>query len=379
MGDKLEVKSLRDPQVTHWREQALGENAPWAPTLIENIDDKVRAWTGPKMGLQLVRFLGPVATWRVMQVLGELRTKRKVADSTSLMTSREMDRGQFLRGVGGAIVAMSMVSGVGAFASPAKAAQGFPKSLGVEEMTGKELSDIARTVAEYKDIVNVVGKKRHDKWQSSQILTSCQNGRCYTVVGSHGNCSVRQTDGEITVEGDCALVRAMKHQLEDGRSLLAVVYETGDQVAVYYEYDKPWSEAGIKSEAMLWRVEGNNVALIGNPSRNGVLDVPVPRSGSDFATAASDPCGSCPTIDDGPGAFGKTTCTSCVKIAIGGCILSGALCATCVGTSCPAAVGGGLTTPACVSCLLAACPSVIYSCCDEQGKTCCTCGTGTTL
>ncbi|CAA9405816.1 MAG: hypothetical protein AVDCRST_MAG22-1553 [uncultured Rubrobacteraceae bacterium] len=28
VGDRLEVRSLTDPQVEHWREQALGEDAP---------------------------------------------------------------------------------------------------------------------------------------------------------------------------------------------------------------------------------------------------------------------------------------------------------------------------------------------------------------
>lgn len=35
VGDKLEVRSLYDPQVEHWRRQVLGEDVPWTPTLIE--------------------------------------------------------------------------------------------------------------------------------------------------------------------------------------------------------------------------------------------------------------------------------------------------------------------------------------------------------
>ena len=45
VGDKLEVRSLRDLQVRHWRRTALGEDAPWMPILIEIEGPKVRAWT----------------------------------------------------------------------------------------------------------------------------------------------------------------------------------------------------------------------------------------------------------------------------------------------------------------------------------------------
>jgi len=75
VGDKLQVRNLHDPHMEHWREQALGENAPWAPTLVEVRSDMVKAWTGRRMGLILAGKLGLVATWRVMQILGETRAK----------------------------------------------------------------------------------------------------------------------------------------------------------------------------------------------------------------------------------------------------------------------------------------------------------------
>ena len=53
VGDKLEVMSLRDTQVQEWREKALGQDAPWAPTLFEVNGSEVRAWTGWWMGAQL--------------------------------------------------------------------------------------------------------------------------------------------------------------------------------------------------------------------------------------------------------------------------------------------------------------------------------------
>jgi hypothetical protein len=72
VGNKLEVRPLHDPQVAHWRKQALGEEAPWAPTLIEVKGGGVKAWTGLGRGIALSRRVGPAATWRVMQVIGEM-------------------------------------------------------------------------------------------------------------------------------------------------------------------------------------------------------------------------------------------------------------------------------------------------------------------
>lgn len=63
VGGRLEVRSLHHPQVEHWREQALGEHAPWAPTLLEvGGPREIRAWTGPRMVVRLARALGPVST-----------------------------------------------------------------------------------------------------------------------------------------------------------------------------------------------------------------------------------------------------------------------------------------------------------------------------
>jgi hypothetical protein len=70
VGDKVEVRSLNDPTMDHWRGEVFGEDAPWAPTLVELDGGPVKAWTGVRIGARLSRALGPVATWRVMQVLG---------------------------------------------------------------------------------------------------------------------------------------------------------------------------------------------------------------------------------------------------------------------------------------------------------------------
>ena len=117
VGDRLEIRSLNDPMMRQWRRQALGENAPWAPTLIEVNGSVVRAWTGVRMGAHLAHKLGPAVTWRLAKILGEMRKEGSAERSPYYGLSRS----QFLKGVGGAVVGMSVLSGTGPFAGPATA------------------------------------------------------------------------------------------------------------------------------------------------------------------------------------------------------------------------------------------------------------------
>lgn len=120
VGDKLEIRSLHDPQVDRWRKQVLGENAPWAPTLVEVKDGKVGAWTGIRIGAHLGRVLGPVTAWRVMQALGEVGVARKT-EGYRAGELVEISRSRFLKAMGGAAVAFSALSGFAFFTSAATA------------------------------------------------------------------------------------------------------------------------------------------------------------------------------------------------------------------------------------------------------------------
>ncbi|MGB3682540.1 MAG: hypothetical protein WA990_08635 [Rubrobacteraceae bacterium] len=123
VGEKIEVCSLHDPHVNHWRKQALGENAPWAPTLIEVDGGEVKAWTGLGLSIALSRRLGLIVSWRVLHALREVRSARNEAQrSLRSEAVGGLTRVQFLKGLGGAAVAASVLSGVAAVASPSAAA-----------------------------------------------------------------------------------------------------------------------------------------------------------------------------------------------------------------------------------------------------------------
>lgn len=112
---RLEVRPLADPEVRRWREQALGSDAPWAPTVVNVQADRVRAWTGPMLGVRLARRLGPTHTVRVLRALGELEAA-PVEPATESGVRR---RGLLKLGIGVGVGAGLMFSGTApAFATP---------------------------------------------------------------------------------------------------------------------------------------------------------------------------------------------------------------------------------------------------------------------
>src|SRR4051794_2335204 len=139
LAGKLEVLSLHEPQVEEWRKHTLGEDTPLVPTLFEIRETEVRAWTGWRLGANLSRFLGPIATWRVMQALEEVGRGSEAGGPPE--TVGGLTRGQFLKGVGGAAVAMSVLSSTGRLVSSAEAAPGStaPTATAKDEAVGASI------------------------------------------------------------------------------------------------------------------------------------------------------------------------------------------------------------------------------------------------
>jgi hypothetical protein len=180
VADKLEVRSLYHPQVEHWRERALGEDAPWAPTLFEVGGAwEVRAWTGRRMAVRLARALGPLSTWRVMQVLGEVGASKAAADGSPIarIGAAGMTRGQFLKGVGGAAVAFGVLSGV---SSPARAAE--------DELDFDGLVEAFSTIEQIPDSVIARGDQAASEWLERRLQGGTQPGTVQ-AQGSIGACA----------------------------------------------------------------------------------------------------------------------------------------------------------------------------------------------
>jgi hypothetical protein len=262
VGNKIEVLSLNDPFMTRWREQALGKDAPWVPTLVEVEADAIRAWTGVRMGARLSRALGPLATWRVMQVLGEANDDLELVDSVAARAASGLTRGQFLKGVGGVAVAISILGGTGKLPAPAEAAV----SVRVEEMIGSELVSIARRVAARKDVRNVMDAVWREKVRGGSVIGA---GGANTEVRAidFGEGRVSFANGKFAVSGDLAVLKAARHELPHGNSALAVSFAMPEtnRLLVYYEYDKPVflpnDQAKTRTEALLYRQENDELVL----------------------------------------------------------------------------------------------------------------------
>ena len=122
--NKVILENLNSPRMLGWREETLGADAPWAPTLF-GIEGDTVLWglTGWRMAFALSRRLGPIDTWRVMRRLGELDAPSAHSSEIDREPVTGMSRGQFLKNVGGAALAISFFTGVGtpaALAAPSR-------------------------------------------------------------------------------------------------------------------------------------------------------------------------------------------------------------------------------------------------------------------
>ena len=229
VGDRLEIRSLNDPMMRHWRRQALGENAPWAPTLIEVNGSVVRAWTGVRMGAHLAHKLGPAVTWRLAKILGEMRKEGSAERSPYYGLSRS----QFLKGVG-AVVGMSVLSGTGSFAGPATAQEHWLSRL--SPVFSKELSEKEASVAWAR-----LARGRHLRGLLSSRAPD-DNAAASRICGRLLSAGKAGVAGPST-----ATIKGVNHEVEGGGRLLALVYQEGDALIASYRFDKPGQETRLLS------------------------------------------------------------------------------------------------------------------------------------
>lgn len=311
VGEKLEIRSLRNPQVREWRERALGDDAPWAPTLIEVKEPtEVRAWTGRSMALPLGRLLGPARTWRVMQVIGEMgaaSVSERLGDGPAGALARTVNRRQFLKGVGGAVGGAAILTGIGWVplvsngVSPAQAQtrnqapqEQAQAASDPEPLTGDELVSAARKKARRRDVVNLMGEKWSKGMQTGKVIQKrTRNGDelWFICYDSSKGCRSPKQDrrGNLILTEGVALIYAIEPELKNGNDIMSVSYSMSDKrTLAYLEYDE--SEQGIDSNAMLWRVKGGKVS-VEKSSTNGQAGVNVQvskESNQQVPTAAPD-------------------------------------------------------------------------------------------
>lgn len=315
VGGEIEVLSLLDPQVQNWRERALGEDAPWAPTLFEVCEGDVKAWTGWRMGARMARVLGTTVTWQVMQILGEKDVVPVLGtEGVAGRLAGHFSRARFLKGVGGALIAASVLSGTNAL-TPKASAQGWTHPL--ERL-------------KFKTKVHLTGAARRETLSSaaeSQDVKNLWDGQELPTKGAF----------------------AVRHTLEDDIVLTATSWVLPEErILVYYSANRPIGN--YRSEAMiLGFVPGKEVWNEAESVNGRQRSVVSPSAGAaaNRSTVQASGCGCCRW---------RWACVATVASACVGC---GNTCATCVATPAKWACG------ACLSCALVGCPIGIRQCCAD--------------
>jgi hypothetical protein len=110
-GLGIETMSLREPQMMAWREEELGTEAPWKPTLVEISNSTTRAWVGGKMSVALVRNLGVQNTWNLLKIIGEIsEVQGQQSPPASGLLGTKVPRASFLKGIIGAGVGVAILA-----------------------------------------------------------------------------------------------------------------------------------------------------------------------------------------------------------------------------------------------------------------------------
>jgi hypothetical protein len=266
VGDKLVIRNLRDPELMQWRREALGESAPWAPTLFQVEGDKVQAWVGMKMGLALSRRLGPKDTWRVMQVLGEMGEAARIQGSRFVVRlpgeAQEavtgISRGQFLKGMGGVAVAATVLAG-GALSSPAQAA------------TTSSPFDIVRT-----------------RILSGTALSSAVNRAKSSVdTKAVAGTALQWTSGKY---------KSVEYTYRNGIIATAVVLNRPDGSRFTYAfYSRPLAGGRATSCAKLWRPSNGKYVVVRGSEGGRLWRNPDPISSRSARSGGVAPLSECPS------------------------------------------------------------------------------------
>ena len=360
VGEHLEIRPLNDPQVENWRRRAFGKNAPWVPTLIEVKSTSVKAWTGVRMAVALSRRLGPAATWRVMQVLGDVHQTVQPSKSTAGPTASGISRTQFLKGLGGTAVALGVLTSTGNFASIALARSASQngalealKSVKTTDLTGQELIRVGRRVAQRRDIMNLMGQTWSTKIREGRVATTVEGGE--QAIQMQNRASTHPVERTVS-ELDHIAVKAARHKLKNGATMLAVAYKLSrdNKVLVYYELDRPIpdGENWFKSQAILYKVEDDQ-AMFEGLSVDGGRERPQVRN----TASTRFSCGGC---------F-SSNCASrrryCKSIKWG-----------CLTVACVACIPACASLLGCLYCAVVQCPySYFVACCRQVGYRCVGC------
>lgn len=362
-GDRIEVMSLRTERMEEWRRSALGEDAPWAPTLVRVTGGEIQAWTGWQIGPALARYVSAGATLRILASLGGNALNSRERPLPKALTRRTVVRG----GVG-AFVGWSLLMNAGAATAAARQSQEAQNS-GVKTLPlhGDELLAAAAKAASSVDFSRVASAAT----LTASAGTTARAGKTVTskdfVEVSLKTGLERQSAGRIETVGS-------KQTFPDGSIRYSIGMYNHDQKTLIWSLAGDSPINGIQSDVQRYHVvnpESKEPKLeLVSRSINGADVVPVPEGTEMLVQAkAQDPCGGC-NLKCGPGnpCGEKSLNQVCTGAVVNKCIYSLAGCGACL-----AACGGGASGVACVLCAIANCPGVVSNCCPGRKPACIRC------
>lgn len=355
-GERVQVMSLRSEAMQEWRRGALGDNPPWAPTLVVEKEGNIQAWTGWQIAPVLSRHLDTRTTWRILAALG--------GDALSgspwkgLIQRRALIRGSLGAAVG--IGLLARTSSATAMPSTSPRSTTATKSAGVH-LEGRDLiAEVERSFAS-PDMKNVVGAQAIMGLKAKSSDLSSVPKSLLQPAG--------EGTGSVSTGAEAIEVSGVEHRLSNGVIERTVLCYQHEQRTLLIHTRRTEPVDGFISRAQHMHVdlqESGDLSAFENVavSVNGHVPVPVPQD-ADPLKLASDPCGGC-NLSCGPGnTCGEKHMTEeCDWAATWQCVAGTVSCIGCLSCS------GWFY---CILCAMASCPAAVDACCSSAHAVCSTC------
>jgi hypothetical protein len=160
LGGEVAVAGLDDARVHELRHRALGPRAPFVPTLLEVDGERVRAWTGPRLSLRLIRLLGVRRSVAVVRAL----------DHADVVVRG--DRRALLKAVPALTLGAFLISG--GLAAPAMAAAGRRMSWAEAQRWAAGQAKLPSSHAEVSELPMVLRKAALERLPASAKISLWQ-------------------------------------------------------------------------------------------------------------------------------------------------------------------------------------------------------------
>ncbi|MEU6696400.1 hypothetical protein [Pseudonocardia sp. NPDC046786] len=360
----IDVVPLSHPEVVRQREDLLGPEPPWVPTLIDIADRK--AWTGLRLRTTLTRRLGVRKSVRMLAAIGA------ASAATQPAKPGELSRGEFFKAAS-LVVAGAAVVGIGGKVSGrlAEAAGTGPASSAIRSSTPMGTAQISSQFATSltaQDLRNVADPDLVD------LLSSSRQASDHTLSKDYGvwtlsEAGTTRLDAHTTVRGERAVVRATEHLSYSGaRAVTTAIVVPSRSLVLTYEVSDGMG-ADVRTHAHAWNFDAKTGDMTLRAYSVNGSHVEALRNEPDAPLRASaqqaDPCGGCDLV---PGGTDRTLGSRCKGGVPYECAKSSAACGACV-------VGcRGVPTAACLSCLGSTCPFAWIECCGGREPACLKCG-----